>query len=645
VNKKIKVIILPVLLAVFTVAVSFVSYLSSDIFYISLALIVDIFFILLLYPKLLSSKHLGLPNIKKPRINLEKSDNSRNRWPSFSFKRIRPIIKIRSRVTLFYLFATLIISLFSTYLVVYKLGDGSSQSSLVLSYLTSIMAGVTEYVLPYIIALVTMVSVIFFLIKDRKRVEKMLLSLSLTFSGALLSIFLTLALTFAFSIVDVSNLKRRIVTNPQSVGVFVETDKIVDELHNFENPPNIMGDDKNIEGLIVSIKTQDRGSFYKNKIVPSVVKVTPYKLDLSSNPVLLVDNNIIITKIDKEKIEAVSSVVGKLFVEKALAPRLIKDEPDVSLMGRQEYLKYRDDQINEAVQKIEDALTEIENGINILYANISRDKQMIASNESGISESISSRDAAYQNCITAGYHSYYFGTFYRYYTDSYCNNLKAEWDGIVAQYQQNVQDWRDQLAYDQQALAEYQEYQVLLSDYRDLVASQKDQTPYELGLFEPDKSVKVVLENTDTSSLADFYATLTHEYLHYTSYVSEERQLDGFFEEGLTEYFARKTIKDNLDIDTNLGYPLISNIILEMVKKIPEERLEEIYFTKDHDALVGLLNQTYGDSFYEDSQLYFTIIQYVPSREALKVANNIMFKIGGEDLTEEDLLSTYSELN
>ena len=81
-----------------------------------------------------------------------------------------------------------------------------------------------------------------------------------------------------------------------------------------------------------------------------------------------------------------------------------------------------------------------------------------------------------------------------------------------------------------------------------------------------------------------------------------------------------------------------------MTKKIPEDELKNIYFNKDEKALIALLNNTYGSKFYQDSEFYFQAMSYVSGKEALKLANNIMFKIGGKDLKEEDLNSTYSEL-
>jgi hypothetical protein len=133
-----------------------------------------------------------------------------------------------------------------------------------------------------------------------------------------------------------------------------------------------------------------------------------------------------------------------------------------------------------------------------------------------------------------------------------------------------------------------------------------------------------------------------HEYLHYASYISDDKKLsDVFFEEGLTEYFARQIIKDDLNISTNIGYPVSAKILDQMTKRISESELADIYFSKDQDRLEKLLDRTYGENFYKNTGIKFLNLQYASSPDlALKIANEIMKNIGGNPLKEKDLLST-----
>ena len=74
-----------------------------------------------------------------------------------------------------------------------------------------------------------------------------------------------------------------------------------------------------------------------------------------------------------------------------------------------------------------------------------------------------------------------------------------------------------------------------------------------------------------------------------------------------------------------------------MSKKISEKDLEDVYFTKNEEKLEYLLDKTYGKRFYEDSKYYFVALYYIQTVEGLEFANNLMFKIGGDEITEESL--------
>src|SRR5260221_11151354 len=110
----------------------------------------------------------------------------------------------------------------------------------------------------------------------------------------------------------------------------------------------------------------------------------------------------------------------------------------------------------------------------------------------------------------------------------------------------------EQLQKDQQLLKDYQYYENFFKAQEQLLSLTITNIPSELGVFVPSDSIKVVINNKSSHSIGDYYETLVHEYLHYASYSSGKKLDSGFFEEGLTEYFARQTIKDNLQIDTNI---------------------------------------------------------------------------------------------
>src|SRR5205807_381034 len=109
-------------------------------------------------------------------------------------------------------------------------------------------------------------------------------------------------------------------------------------------------------------------------------------------------------------------------------------------------------------------------------------------------------------------------------------------------YKQNIIDWRQKVETDKTLLADYQYYAQVFTKQKESLTAQKGNIAQELGVFEPKNSIKIASHNLKT---ADYFETLVHEYLHYASFVSEGKKLkDAFFEEGLTEYFARAAIKE-----------------------------------------------------------------------------------------------------
>lgn len=428
-------------------------------------------------------------------------------------------------------------------------------------------------------------------------------------------------------------------------GIVSNAKEINDKLKRLNKTPTVIGDSPDLRRkIILSILQQksNNGSFYKEVLLPSSVSADSLDFKLAADIVLLQDNTLVIAKINKETIETITPSLSRLIVSSYFDPKYVKEESIVTVMGRQEYLKFREDQINEQIEKIGLLITEAQRYINNNYANINEARNKIQTNKDGIDRSIAARNENYNYCKSAGYYSYYFGTFYRYYTDAECESQKQRWDSIIAGFQKNVADWEQTLKDSQYYLAENQKIKETLVSYQELIRSQKDVTPNELGLFEPPNLIKVVLESTSDKAIADYLAIAIHEFLHYTSYVSEERSLPQFFEEGLTEYYTRKIISNQLKSKTNVGYPVIVRIIQKMAQDVSEDELIRIYFTKDEKTLIAYLNDKYGSNFYKDSQYYFEILPWVSGKESLTIANNILFKIDGEPLEEEDLYSTES---
>lgn len=627
----------------------YLSFTYKDYFYLVPAVVGLAFALVFSKEGILSQKKIGLPDVKllKPKrlgIKLPKIKAVKKLKGKSFYKRLGKYSF--SGLTILLLAFTAIF----IFITVYKLPNEPKPANTLLAYFQAYFNFAKENL--FLVNIFILFSMLFVGVQlRRKKKQKRLYLIFLSVFTTLILTFFSLGFAFLgaffYGVSEVGILSYRIKANPASVGVVWGKDKIIEEIKNKGEAPKLVGVDASVDKVIFELTLEEdraKSNFYRERVAKNIPNTLLPSLGLPRESLILYKDYLLITELVKADIEAVSPIIGKLYLKRQLAPRYIKDEPKVQVMGRQEYLKYREDKINEQLDKVDSLISEAQGTINSLYSTISQAKQKIAENENGINESIRLRDYYYEQCKSAGYYSYYFGYFYRYYSDEECNRRKTQWDSLIADFQQNINDWNAVLAQSQKALPEWQEWKQTLEYARGLIATQKDITPQELGIFEPDKTVKVVLDYVSSRSVADFYATLVHEYLHYTSYVSGERELLSFFEEGITEYFTRRIIKEELDTSTNLGYPLIVKIIAEMSKKIPEETLLDIYFNKDEKLLRATLNSIYGKDFYEESERYFFFMSYVSSKEALKIANNIMFKIGGAELTEKDLESTYTGL-
>lgn len=648
--------IVPLLILILPLLFLFLGMSYHDSFYFIIAGVTFVFSIFIIVPKLLPKKsiHLKLPGFKSKRVNVDRWREEIVEQKLFQYPKNQHLVLFLVKSP----FPLLLIGyvLLFTYLSVFILPFTESKNILIGyygAYWEFIKKGGLSLLIPLIL-----ITVVAYLMKNVTKKHFSLRSYPKQKIWLLLSIIiilfvsfnLSIASTFLFGIGEANLLASKIKSNPESAEIIWGKDKILQRLKKMDHPPSIIdgGDDFNIKVILTeSISNNTRSSYYRKYVIKNIPNSLLIPVGIPHDPLVMFKDNLVINSLDKDQMQAISPTLAKLLVKKYFNNRFIKDEPtSFEVLGRQDYLKFREDQINEQLAEIEQLIDGFTTLINNIYGSISNDKAKIAYNQNGLNSSISQKDSAYNYCLTAGYTSLYFGTFYHYYTQQECDSQKTQWDQTIAGFQKNISDWQAQLQYDQSQLPQYQEAKDTLTAYNTIIASQKDSTPQELGLFLPaDKTIKLALDYTGSKSAVEYLVTLTHEYLHYTSYVSEERSLPHFFEEGLTETYARRVIKNELGIDTNIGYPLLVKIIQQMITKIPEDKLQEIYFTKDKNELQSLLDEAYGKDFYKNSEYYFSIMSYVPPKEALKFANNIMIKIGGKPLTEEDLVSSLPKVN
>ncbi len=531
--------------------------------------------------------------------------------------------------------------------IIFLLPATNSNSDLFRSAVESIQLFLnkTKYLSLTVFPLIILVNFVYQMKSKKNKIKSKFKIIFNSILQILISFPLAIVFTFLVALIYANSLLFVSSVSPNLLKLYTDKDRIKETINSSDLDFKLIGVSESPSKSFVTNfhLLGNQNTFFSSNLIYKFDNRLFINSKSVSKPIYLYKDTIFIKDLDKELIESISPTLVKKLVKKNLSPRYIKDEPNVKIISRQEYLKYREEQINKQIEEIAGYIEESKKILSNYSYQIGVAKNNISRLQGYIQLNSQYRDSEYNECVnsTYTYYGYYSNYTYRRYSDQYCQSQKDQRNTQNAQYESEIRTNQQNLSYYQSLYGEFKGYLDQFVDYKVFIEMTKQQTPYELGLFEPENSVKVVLDSTGEKDISNFIVTLTHEYLHYSSYVSEERTLPQFFEEGLTEHFARKIVSDQLSRDTNLGYPLISKMISEISKKINLKELEDIYFTKSEDQLQALLDNAYGKGFYKDSSLYFALIPLSPTDEALKFANNIMFKVGGKTLTEEDAYSTY----
>ncbi len=252
--------------------------------------------------------------------------------------------------------------------------------------------------------------------------------------------------------------------------------------------------------------------------------------------------------------------VGKYFVEDYIRERNT-EYPEVLVVTRDEYIALREGEIDELIKEYDEYIQTLRESIELA-------KQWIAEDE------------------------------------RYAQIYGGEWWTWVEQ----DKEW---LAYYEDSLAEWEEW-------RTRIAGRKIDALTELGRFNPPSEIDIVLAEYEYYPADQYLGTLVHEYFHYISNY-DEAFLHDFWEESITEYYTEKVAMDKLGYNNHYSYSNIVPIMEEIIKDVGEEKILDIYFSKDQEATIQLLNETYGENFWQnyESMLYHATYMYDEESEAI----------------------------
>ncbi|MGE5041728.1 MAG: hypothetical protein ACM3IJ_02390 [Candidatus Levyibacteriota bacterium] len=460
----------------------------------------------------------------------------------------------------------------------------------------------------------------------------------------LVAFFLSFAALLIIAVIELNLISASVSMNPGLVGVTTDRNSIVKTVKKAATPFEIIASDRDQTKIVFAVARAITGtdSFYGKYLLPSISNFYILPVTTPAASMLLLDNTLIFTQINQHDIQAVSPYLSYLFVKNYFSNRPIRHYPTISIMTQKQYIAFRTQDAQIKYNRVLDQIKESDESISTLSAGLKTDQEATISASSKLEDTYKGRETEYKKCYSAG--EFREGKFVRKFTDTYCKGIYMDWETDVSDAQKGIDTANKKLADDRQLLKEAQAYSLFYKAQKNVVTAQTGNIANEMGFYAPDKNtLELSLLNTNPHAIADYFENMVHEYLHYASYIPDKRLTDTFFEEGLTEYFARQAIENSLNFNTNLGYPIQVKIIRQMLKSIPETDMADIYFTKDQGLLEQKIDSVYGKDFYKNNRILLGTLQYATEpKQIVQLANTVMKKIGGAQLSEKDVFTIYS---
>ena len=282
------------------------------------------------------------------------------------------------------------------------------------------------------------------LLLTRKRFFTFIFSFFISFFTSLIFILLISIL----QILSIGILSR---INPNFISITTNTDQIKEKIKNNDDIPLIVGADNNSDTLIVENyrliwKTSQ---FYNNNLLKTLPKNIFSIIKNPDSPIFFYKNYLVIKTIDKDTIQKISPLISKKIIGKYFDNKYIRNEPNVEVISRQDYLKYRDEQFDEQLKDIQSAIDEIKKQIRFTNSKIAEAKSSISTLQEYIILNSRYRDEEYNKCIseTYTYYGFYSNYTYRVNSDQYCNQQKNNRNTQNESYQNSIDEYTKNLKY------------------------------------------------------------------------------------------------------------------------------------------------------------------------------------------------------
>lgn len=317
--------------------------------------------------------------------------------------------------------------------------------------------------------------------------------------------------------------------NPAVLGVTTDTKRIATILKENGTHPTVVASDNTSQNNVTAVAqaTLAPKTLYATTILASIPAYLVLPTAKQHSSFMLIDNTLIIAKIEKKDLETLGPLLGYLFVKDYFSDRQIKSLPRVSLMDEKEYETYRTQDAKEKLTKVEAEIQKMTAAVSSVSAQIAQDKIALDSNQSDQQQALKEQSKQYNQCLSTG--TYKAGTFVPQFSKGYCQKYLTLWDTTITDQQNKENQLKAQQDNDQQLLKEYQYYVTFFKAQQSLLTLSSTNIPSELGVFNQPDSIRIIMQQHSPHQIGDFLETLCHEYLHYASYVPGKRLDSSFF--------------------------------------------------------------------------------------------------------------------
>ncbi len=471
--------------------------------------------------------------------------------------------------------------------------------------------------------------VLFSFIRPLTKISKKLLGLY----GVLLQfLFIIPILTLGFAPdIAVNSLNKRaekdLITviqqleNPSKNNIESDLSEIYKKISNQKNLPVIIEDFPKEQAILATlhIKKDKKESLYKAAVIPYQLAYSPelaqQKEKIQFQILFFPDNTLIVQSFNNEIIEKLIPVFAEKLVKSEFNKQIkqIATLPIVNVPNEKEYLVIRKQEEEKRKNELLTYITNIKN-------NMSLSQSAFSKNEANIKD------------VNAEYDRY------KAYGEDWARNCKRDFgDEKCREGEQTISsNLTNLLNYKEENIQANKDIQIniqLAQSY--LYTAQKSYEDFlnkpsipenEGGVFVPPNTIHLKYFPLQKMLFSCYLITGVHEYLHFFSYATSNSNnvLPVFIDEGITDYLALVVNDSFLKKQTQClgsGYPNEIEIIKTIIKITSEDKLQDIYFSKDENELENYIDNYFSKGMYEEVKNKGNLLDVYRSNDALAQVN------------------------